>query len=134
MDLGAPTEEARSLASVLETAWAVVYIISDRLSRARARRVVFGVPTDDDAAHLSTVLAPSHGHWTPRAPGGDRVRGPRRLFTKFDRLYVAIFRLVGAGQRRRLLRRLRQQAHRVRGREAREEPRDGRDEVEGVCV
>ena len=118
----------------METAWTLVSIISDRLSRARARRVVIGVPTDDDAEHLSTVLAPSHGHWTPRAPGGDHVRGPRHLFTKFDRLYVAIFRLVGAGQRRRLLRRLRQQAHRVRGRETTEEPCDRCDEVEGVCV
>ena len=50
------------------------------------------------------------------------------------RLYVVIFRLVGAGQRRRLLRRLRQQTHRVRGRETTEEPCDRCDEVQRVDV
>ena len=49
------------------------------------------------------------------------------------RLYVVIFHLVGARQRR-LLRRLRQQAHRVRGRETTEEPCDRRDEVQRVDV
>mmetsp|Transcript_7596 Transcript_7596/g.20014 ORF Transcript_7596/g.20014 Transcript_7596/m.20014 type:complete len:207 (-) Transcript_7596:2430-3050(-) len=111
-----PSQRSRAEGCVLEAAWMIVYIISDRLS-ARA-------------AGAQCCIC----NWSIDGRRGRRGIGPGTAASPRDGLYPVVLQLFVRRRRGRRLLRASQQPHGMRGRDATEEPGDRRDEVQRVDV